>query len=139
MSENQEILQKKNCKRQASRLLGVASLWSLEHLGGNTCLCLCVHVFHWKICTLTEVGSTLICQEHESALKFSLSKIKNILMKSKHGFQMVVTFLRLTLSFDFLSVTAAACYCSFSLVLLHYLYKMLFVYESIFMIGDGWC
>lgn len=52
---------------------------------------------------------------------------------------MVVTFWRLTLSFDFLSVTAAARDCSFSLVLLHYLYKMLFVYESIFMIGDGQC
>ncbi|KAB5538910.1 hypothetical protein DKX38_016443 [Salix brachista] len=34
MSENQEVLQNCSCRRLASRLLGVASPWSLEHLGG---------------------------------------------------------------------------------------------------------
>lgn len=139
MSENQEILQKKIVGDRhlvfwEQQVSGVWNTWVEIHV----CVCVCMS-FIGKYALSLKLEVLIICQEHESALKFSLSKIENILMKSKPGFQMVVTFWRLTLSFDFLSVTAAARYCSFSLVLLHYLYKMLFVYESIFMIGDGQC
>jgi hypothetical protein len=42
--------------------------------------------FIGKYALSLKLEALIICQEHESALKFSLSKIENILMKSKPGF-----------------------------------------------------
>ena len=60
MSENQEVLQNCFCRRLAYRLLGVASLWSLEHLGGlmHACVFVCMSFIGKYAPLFTEVGNT---------------------------------------------------------------------------------